>query len=442
MKTTGRQRLAVLLVVIAVVGTATVGSTFVSARDVDADTTPRLEHTESDLEQTSSVAQTDDSLFQTDIDADAVEMVATLDEDGDANWRVVYRLVLDTEEAIQGFEELAAAVEENTSAYLAPFEERLRLTADTAREATDRQMTVQNFSVRAEESVQPDTRFGEVTFEFEWDGFAPVDGEQVRAGDALDSLFLDEQTSLTFRWTDRGRLTSHTPDAATAEDGRVVWRGPREFDRGEPRATVQFGATDSTPGDDDSSAGGDDSSSGADDSATGTDDGTTGTDGATGNSDTTQDDDSAPSDSDSNSVPTLWVVVASLGLVALGTGVVIYLRQETPVTEDSSETQPGESDTEATDNESGDEQAEPPDELLSNEEQVLKLVDDHGGRIKQKKVADELDWSAARTSQVVSTLREENRVETFRIGRENVLTLPDVDIMSEESEGREDDDTA
>jgi uncharacterized membrane protein len=40
-------------------------------------------------------------------------------------------------------------------------------------------------------------------------------------------------------------------------------------------------------------------------------------------------------------------------------------------------------------------------------------------------VVSELDWSAARTSQVVSSLRDDGQIETFRLGRENVLKLPE-----------------
>jgi uncharacterized membrane protein len=72
---------------------------------------------------------------------------------------------------------------------------------------------------------------------------------------------------------------------------------------------------------------------------------------------------------------------------------------------------------------------EPPEELLSNEERVLKLLDEEGGRVKQQAVAQRLDWTDAKTSQVVSDLRESDEVEVFRLGRENVLTLPDEDNL-------------
>jgi len=63
--------------------------------------------------------------------------------------------------------------------------------------------------------------------------------------------------------------------------------------------------------------------------------------------------------------------------------------------------------------------------LLSNEERVLRLIKREGGRMKQGQVAAELDWTAAKTSQVVTGLRDDGRLDGFRLGRENVLSLPE-----------------
>lgn len=64
-------------------------------------------------------------------------------------------------------------------------------------------------------------------------------------------------------------------------------------------------------------------------------------------------------------------------------------------------------------------------ELLSNEEQVLRLLEEYGGRVKQQTVMDELDWTPTKTSYVVSKLRDEGQIQSFRLGRENVLLLSD-----------------
>jgi hypothetical protein len=91
----------------------------------------------------------------------------------------------------------------------------------------------------------------------------------------------------------------------------------------------------------------------------------------------------------------------------------------------------GQSDDETTEQQGND---SPPADLLSNEEQVLSLLEDNGGRLKQQRIGTDLDWTDAKTSQVIGGLRDDDRVETFRIGRENVVTLPETDVTgSDES---------
>src|SRR5699024_3441230 len=70
--------------------------------------------------------------------------------------------------------------------------------------------------------------------------------------------------------------------------------------------------------------------------------------------------------------------------------------------------------------------------LLSNEEQVIRVLEHAGGRAKQQHVVEELAWTEAKTSQVVSDLRDDGTINSFRLGRENVLSLADT-----ESEGDE-----
>ncbi len=76
---------------------------------------------------------------------------------------------------------------------------------------------------------------------------------------------------------------------------------------------------------------------------------------------------------------------------------------------------------------SGDTPSGPPEELLSNEERVVALLEARGGRMKQQDVVDALGWTDAKTSQVVGELRDAGRIEGFRLGRENVLRLPEAD---------------
>jgi hypothetical protein len=71
-------------------------------------------------------------------------------------------------------------------------------------------------------------------------------------------------------------------------------------------------------------------------------------------------------------------------------------------------------------------------ELLSDEERVEHLLEQNGGRMKQANIVGETGWSNAKVSQLLSSMDEDDRVDKLRIGRENLITLPDVDVTDQE----------
>lgn len=336
------------------------------------------------------VAVQDGPVGQAGIDADSTTLAAAVGPDGNADWRVTYRIELDDQNATDAFESLRQDIEANRSRYVTTFRERIEATAASAENATGREMSVGNFSVEVETRAQPDATFGVVTYRFEWSGFAATDGDTVTAGDALDGLILDSSTSLRVSWPEGYGVTSVTPGPAEREANAVVWRGPENFETGEPRVTVEPGVTPTT-------------------TAPGGGNGDGGGDGAAGRL--------------GGLLP-----VAALLVVALVVGGVLLARR--------GEVGPagGDGGAAGAAGDGGDGSGEdgtpgaPPEELLSNEERVLRLLEENGGRMKQQEVAEELDWTAAKTSQVVGDLREADEIESFRLGRENVLTLPDVEI--------------
>lgn len=328
------------------------------------------------------------------IDADYTRMVVSIRSSGDAGWQIVYRQRLESEEEIQAFEELEADIANDSAAYLDPFEDRIQRLVAEAENATGRSMTAENFSIATERRSQPQTEFGVVTYAFDWDGFAVGDGETIRAGDALERLFLEENQDLEFRWPAEYGIQSIEPEASVQEDDHVTWHGRLSFGAGEP--TLVLTTEDTGGGDGDQ------------------DDGNGATDG--GGAGLSQ-----------------WGLLGIAALVAvlvLGGAYVYRDRNEAgTAAADGPESDGRASDAPA---------AETPDasaaaggrtaDLMSNEERIRQLLQERDGRMKQKELTEELGWSDARTSQVVGDMRDAGEVETFRIGRENVLTLPDVDI--------------
>jgi hypothetical protein len=341
-------------------------------------------------------AATEFSSLQTgDVETDSVALEADIDADGDARWTIEYRVALDDGNTTEAFESLQRDIERNTSDYREQFASRMRSTVASAENATGREMAVENVTVEATTSPLSG-EYGVVRYGFDWVGFAAVVDDQLAAGEALAGLFLDADTRLTFRWPEGYVVDLVEPEPEPDREGEnsVTWTGPRDFDVGQPRVIVR----------------------------------------------------------EANSPPP-WGLLVGILLFG-GAGAVWYFRRERAKRADSPDTAGGPTHAAGTVPSGGtpptsmDEEPEPdddgrdageasgaaasagdtddtPEELLSPEERVLRLLEENGGRVKQKVVTEELDWSAARTSQVVGDLRDAGKVESFRLGRENVLKFPD-----------------
>jgi uncharacterized membrane protein len=68
---------------------------------------------------------------------------------------------------------------------------------------------------------------------------------------------------------------------------------------------------------------------------------------------------------------------------------------------------------------------DPDPSLLSDEERVEKLLERRGGRMRQAEIVETTGWSDAKVSQLLSSMVEDDRIEKLRLGRENLISLPD-----------------
>ncbi|MCU4743645.1 hypothetical protein OB955_05075 [Halobacteria archaeon AArc-m2/3/4] len=303
---------------------------------------------------------------------------------GSATWAVEYRYRLDDGNETVDWESLRQDIEDRPEAYLESFEDRREETLVAAENETGRNMTMSNFAVETDESADP--QYGKVRFTFDWGSFSHVEVNRIEAGDALEGFVIDERTRLIVSWPDEYQNASIEPEPDDSGERSVLWSGEetREFVDGEPRIElIQTGG----------------------------------------------DPIQSPSDA-REELPLSWLAGLGIGLLAaLAVGWWwMTQREESGDRDGDTSDQPAGSVANAepaTDVDEPDEPTGPPLELLSNEERVMRLLEQHGGRIKQQQVVAELDWTEAKTSQVVSGLREEEQIEVFRIGRENVLSIPD-----------------
>ncbi|MBB6647936.1 hypothetical protein H5V44_16890 [Halobellus sp. MBLA0160] len=375
-------------------------------------------------------AQGVDTIAGTQVDPDDVSIGVELREDGVAAWTIEYRVRLDDDNTTKAFESLRADIEANDTRYVSEFRARMVATADTAENATGRQMEIRNVSVEASRETIPQ-EYGVLTYTFVWTNFAVVEDGSITAGDALAGFFLDGETSLQFTWPEGYGLETVQPDPddVRTESRIVVWNGQIDFGPSEPTVIVSEGAAGgtATPADGDGGGSGD-----------------------------------GGSDGDGSSIPA--IIAAVIAAIVAG-GLVYWWRGrdgqvDTPDPSGgggaaaSGATTADEPGVDATGDDGdrvaaasaggsadeaeadadevagaagadGDGEAPWEDELLSNREQVLALVEYEGGRMKQQEVAGTLEWTDAKTSQVVRRMREEGDLDAFRLGRENVLVLPD-----------------
>lgn len=350
------------------------------------------------------------------VETDNVRLTVDVLANGSAGWTVEYQTVLDNENTTAAFESLQDDIRQNRSAYSERFAERIRTTVRAAENATGREMSATNFGVetRIEQVGCPSPNgCGVITYTFRWQGFARVEdgGDRLVIGDAIEGFFLDQDTRLEIGWPEDYARVEVAPEPDGSSTNAVLWRGSStDFVSGEPTVVVGRDASPTTDG---------------------------GTNGGDGTTPTTTEGDAT----ESGGIP-LIPIAAVIVLLVLAGGIALWRQGAlgdvgpTGGAEDadpsgvggtvSPDTGGGEGGG-AVDQEDAD-QIEIDQELLSNEEQVLKLLEAREGRLKQQEVVTELGWTEAKTSQVISGMREDGSIDTFRLGRENVVTLPDQDL--------------
>ena len=291
-----------------------------------------------------------------------------LHENGTASWTVEYRYRLDKDDnETVDWEAFESDVTEESEAYLDLIERRWSDRAAEAGSEIGRNMSADNFTMATDNQTTPH-EYGYVQFRFNWYKFAHVEVNRIKAGEAIEGLILDERTQLVVTWPDAYNATVSPPPDQQRE-AAVIWHGAEtNFVDGEPRIELI----------------------------------------ESGEGPTTSEEEPEPD----GTFP--WLLGIILSMLAGGAIVGWWYRFRQP-----SSTADGNRPPER----SG--EGSPPLELLSNEERVLHLLESRGGRLKQQEVVSELGWTEAKTSQVVGQLRENDEIEVFRVGRENVLALPD-----------------
>lgn len=251
---------------------------------------------------------------------------------------------------------------------------------------------------------------------FTWHGFATVDDDSVVVGDVFQNqnLILTEDQAMELQTADGLAFEHVEPDAqyvgtSLSEANYVRWSGERQFLDGHPRAELTV--TEGGP--------------------------------------------NSPVTAMTERADTSWLLVAGgLLVLAVAAGAFWYRRsghtagdsvgtpqptasssgdsEHGPATADSQPPQPG-----ATDPSTGADTPKQPDtvagvspqptlsedDLLTDEDRVVKLIRENGGRMKQVKIVEETGWSKSKVSMLLSEMESDDTISKLRVGRENIISL-------------------
>jgi len=397
---------------------------------------------------------------------DSQNITIDLEPDGDAVLTVDFRFDVETEAQREAFEQTAEEFERTETVW--PF---FNNTVATVRSRSDRQMSLEG--PRRSSRIDPDRGVGVLTVRMTWQRFATVSNETIVAEDAF---YVDDGTPWISRLQANQRLVivgpegyelSGAPDGPRFVDNRIIWTGEQRFGKGDLRTTwtrtpngllsqpallgvgillvvllVLYGTWhfSDRPGrsDDAPPAPGPsstepvtDTDGGAPTQSEAAGDSTADTDGPPSpDTPASLDSPTTPEEPASDS-PTSDPAEASAGASGGTASADVQGAGATAATE-ASETDkaPGAAEASGTATEAESEDDELDRELLSDEELVERMLDRNGGRMKQANIVKETGWSNAKVSQLLSEMDEDGRIDKLRIGRENLISLPDEDVTT------------
>ena len=314
-------------------------------------------------------------------DTPSTEFVINLQSNRDADWVVTVEYELETESQREAFSTVAAEFEDGTAPQGGLSVDLYENIAGFASEETGREMAIED----VDRTSSLDGNTGTLRLSFTWSQFLEEDGERLVFNDALQTP--QEGTWLTSLSENQElRITTPRGYAITSAnvgftDNTVTIEGPHTFDQDEHvRITLEPSAF----------------------------------------------------------AGTTWELLGAAAVVgaAIIGGALLLRRRDTE--QAAPTTTPTDSETTAATPEPADPETPPADEpvespedlsLLADDERVLRLLEDNGGRMRQADIVSETDWSDAKVSQLLSSMADDDRITKLRIGRENLISLPDVDAL-------------
>jgi uncharacterized membrane protein len=307
---------------------------------------------------------------------------------GDAHWTTVDDIPLNSSADIAAWDATSA---NNIGNYTVDFQTQMVNYIDKISSDIGRTMLVEDVNVTVgrsspyEVSDNDTVNYGVITYDFNWTGFAAVNGNDIDIGDAFeDGFLLDHGDSITFILPAGYTITSVSPaydEIKRAYQPQITWTGSsinntdptiRLFPSGEPSITLSKTVT--------TAAG-----------------------------------------------PDWWMLIPVALIAAIaGFGIAsIVLRRHKP--EAPTELPPLVEYQPIPD--AGTVEApspapvKPEERYLSDEERVVKYLEEAGGQMFQSDLVKRTDFSKSKLSMVLSELKEKGTIIKIKKGKENLIRL-------------------
>ena len=329
----------------------------------------------------------------------------TVLENGSAHWQIKHhrRLANDTER--QRFESFARNFKNNETDLYRNFVSRAGSLTSIGTDATGREMTAKSFDRDAYTNVT--ASFGDrgtVELSFTWTNFTQSNDDRVVVGDVFEGgFYIGPNQTIVFERGPTLQFVETIPEPASrtqpdslARSQRVTWEGEREFSPQRPYIelvpregdTANQSATDKT--------------------------GPTGTNTTVG----------GPVANDVGSDQMLWIV--GILIVVVGVSSAVAYRSGTVSLPDRGSKNTSETIDQSVNGSpstSTNQTPIPDEELLSDNDRVIKLLEENGGRMKQVNIVEVTDWSKSKVSMLLSDMEDEGEISKLRVGRENIISL-------------------
>ncbi|MBE0517103.1 MAG: hypothetical protein IBX41_06925, partial [Methanophagales archaeon] len=160
-------------------------------------------------------------------------------EDGSATWIIKDRIGLTTQSGEEAFKEYVSALESNQSE-LEYLSNKIHAIVSEAEAATGRDMGARNFNLSFDVKDLPTGRYGVITYQFKWIGFAMTEDRRITAGDAFaGGLYLSKDDALIITYPSGYKVAAVSPEPDIVRANELIWYGLRDFSPGEPGVVLR-----------------------------------------------------------------------------------------------------------------------------------------------------------------------------------------------------------